>query len=341
MDDGQQAAADAYYFDRILPAVLPVVRARSGDIPRYDVLISLLGFTPETVVLTYHLLQPSSLVILHTPETAAFLDVVRDRTGIPLRSFHHEAFLHDDEHVDDIFVAFGKAIARFASDSRLAVEMTGGKKTMGVQLANAVAAMRYTADRAVDILYIDYDRYLPEYRKPAPESSRLLVLPRPPETAISVLRESKPGAVRELVVTPVFAGRGFALEDNLVFVLMPFTAPWSGRVWKLITEVCGSIGLRAQRADDLFGSDVMEDVWQGICQARVVVADLTTRNPNVFYELGVAHTYGKRFVLLTQNLADVPFDLKRFRCIVYQDNVDGFAQLRSALERMLRERAPA
>jgi hypothetical protein len=60
----------------------------------------------------------------------------------------------------------------------------------------------------------------------------------------------------------------------------------------------------------------------------------------VFYELGLAHTYGKRFVLLTQKQEDVPFDLKRFRYVLYEDNVEGFERLAETLEKMLRERAP-
>jgi hypothetical protein len=90
MDDGDQPADDTYYFEYILPAILPVMRARSGDLPTYDALISLLGFTPETTVVACKMLHPASLVVNHMPETAGFLEVVRDRSGIPLASFHHE-----------------------------------------------------------------------------------------------------------------------------------------------------------------------------------------------------------------------------------------------------------
>lgn len=342
LDEDNQVAADNYYFDSILPAILPVMKARSGSLPKYSGLISLLGFTPEPSVVAYRLLQPDDFVVLHTPETAKFLEVVRDRSGVPLAAFHHEPFLHDDEHTDDIFAALSKAVGRFPQNARIAIEMTGGKKTMGVQLATAVAALKHTANRSVDVVYIDYDNYLPRYRKPAPESSRLLVLPQLAETAASFFREAagRPERVREVVVNPIFAGRGFPVEPDMVFVLMPFTLAWSERVWRQIQQTCQKIGLRAKRADDLFGAELMEDIWQGICQARVIVADLTARNPNVYYELGMAHVLGKRFVLLTQDVNDVPFDLKRFRCVTYQDNVDGFEHLAKGLEKTLRERAP-
>jgi hypothetical protein len=206
---------------------------------------------------------------------------------------------------------------------------------MGVQLATAVAALKHVAGRSVDVIYIDYDEYLPQYRKPAPESSRLLVLPQLAETAVSFFKDSasKSPNVRELAVNPVFAGRGFPVQEDLVFVLMPFTLGWSSRVWKRIQDICRRLGLRAKRADDLLGSEIMEDIWQGICEAHVVIADITGRNPNVYYELGLAHTLGKRFILMTQDVTDVPFDLKRFRCVVYEDNVEGFEELSNSLEK--------
>lgn len=292
MDSGDQAAADTYYFDSILPAILPLMKARSGDLPHYGGLVSLLGFTPETSVIAYRLIQPDYFVVLHTPETSRFLDIVRDRSGVPHSHFHTESFLHDDEHTDDIFTALNRAISRFPSDAPFAIEMTGGKKTMGVQLAVAVATMKHVAGRSADIVYVDYDKYLPRYRKPAPESTRLLVLPQLPETAASFFRDAakKLETVREIPVDPIFGGRGFPVEDDLVFVLMPFTMSWSDRVWRQIQDTTKRAGLRAKRADDLFGLDIMEDIWEGICRARIVVADLTNRNPNVYYELGLAHT---------------------------------------------------
>ncbi len=342
LDEGNDSIANSYYFDSIVPAILPLVKARSGDLPRYEGLISLLGFTPETTVLAYKLLEPESLAILHTPETASQLDVIRKITGIQLSKFYHESFLHDDEHTSDIFAALKKAISRFPEDKRIGIEMTGGKKTMGVQLATAVVALKEIDGRSVDIIYLDYDVYLKRYRKPAPESLRLLVLPQLAETAMAFFKAvaTRLSTTRTMLVDPVFSGRGFPIQEDLVFVLMPFGSAWSARVWKRIQEVCRKLGLQVKRADELVGPVIMEDIWQGICQARVILADLTGRNPNVFYELGLAHTLGKRVVLLTQNIHEVPFDLIGLRCVVYEDNVDGFTRLEDGLERMLRATAP-
>ena len=60
----------------------------------------------------------------------------------------------------------------------------------------------------------------------------------------------------------------------------------------------------------------MEDIWQGIKQSAVLLADLTDRNPNVFYELGLAHGIARPAVLVTDRIEDVPFDLRSLRLLV-------------------------
>jgi hypothetical protein len=63
-----------------------------------------------------------------------------------------------------------------------------------------------------------------------------------------------------------------------------------------------SIAITVKRVDDFFTAHhVMADVWRGIWGARAILADCTGRNPNVFYEIGVAHTIGRPVVLITQN----------------------------------------
>lgn len=136
----------------------------------------------------------------------------------------------------------------------------------------------------------------------------------------------------KLLIDPVFRDRHAQVEADLAFVLMPFTESWSERIWqRVLRPLLLDLGLRGLRADDLFGRDVMEDIWGGILRARIVIADITGRNPNVFYELGVAHTLGKDVVLLTQSVEDIPFDLNRYRHIVYADNLDGCETLKQQM----------
>ncbi len=143
---------------------------------------------------------------------------------------------------------------------------------------------------------------------------------------------------QELIVNPIFRARETRVDPKLVFVLMPFTEQWSDRIWrKVIRPAVEQKGLEVIRADDLFGRDIMEDVWGSILRAACVVADITGRNANVFYELGIAHTVGRPVVLLTQAVEDIPFDLNRYRHIVYEDNVDGCELLANTLSKTLDE----
>ncbi len=120
--------------------------------------------------------------------------------------------------------------------------------------------------------------------------------------------------------------RGLKLEHGeTCFVMMPFAEPIGG-YYKLIYEVAISkAGLRAVRADDeIFATGkIVDQVWAGITEAKVLVAELTGRNPNVFYELGLAHALEKPVVLVSSNQEDVPFDLQHIR-VIYYDVRDPF-----------------
>ncbi len=62
----------------------------------------------------------------------------------------------------------------------------------------------------------------------------------------------------------------------------------------------------------------MEQIWEQITKARVLLADLTGKNPNVFYELGLAHAKSKPVIFIASNLEDIPFDLRHLRVIIYE-----------------------
>jgi hypothetical protein len=106
------------------------------------------------------------------------------------------------------------------------------------------------------------------------------------------------------------------------FVMMPFALPigdYYSSVYKPAIEKANLIPVRAD--NDIFGAGkIMDQVWSGINAAKVLVAEMTTKNPNVFYELGIAHALHKPVVLVSSNEDDVPFDLKHIRVIYYDKN---------------------
>ena len=121
-------------------------------------------------------------------------------------------------------------------------------------------------------------------------------------------------------LNPIFHGREFLTNEQMVFVLSPFLEPFNTIYNDHIKPSVESIqGLSCLRADDIYDNrPIIEDIWRYTNEARILIAELTGRNPNVFYETGVAHTVGKEVILITQSIEDVPFDLKHLRCIVYE-----------------------
>ncbi len=101
---------------------------------------------------------------------------------------------------------------------------------------------------------------------------------------------------------------------------MPFNAPIGPYYDQLYKPAIEKAGLKAVRADtDIFGTGkIIDQIWRGINEAKVLVAELTGRNPNVFYELGLAHALGRPVVLVSADENDVPFDLRHIRVIYYK-----------------------
>jgi Lon protease-like protein len=139
-------------------------------------------------------------------------------------------------------------------------------------------------------------------------------------------------AERPAGIMPIFTSRVSRIDPNLCFVLMPFREPWSDRLYfKLIRPIVEALGLQCIRADNLTGQIIIEDIWTKINQCALIIADVTGRNANVMYELGIVHTIGKPTILITQEIDHIPFDFGHLRHYAYQDNIDGFKALSDTL----------
>jgi hypothetical protein len=142
-----------------------------------------------------------------------------------------------------------------------------------------------------------------------------------------------------MYVKPLWKGRNFDLENDLCFLLMPFSQKWSDQVWRTIDEIVTNCGLKCERADQHDGRVIMDDIWKGICRARVIIADLTAKNPNVTYEVGLADVLGKDVILLSQSTASrkIPFDFLGQRLLVYNTTEEGRKNLAVDLEKKLKK----
>ena len=102
------------------------------------------------------------------------------------------------------------------------------------------------------------------------------------------------------------------------FVIMPFGQDFDEIYEHFLVSVLTESGFAVRRADNLQNAqNIIKDIVNGIAKSDLIVADLTDSNPNVYYELGLAHALNKPVILLTQELDSLPFDLKSYRVVSY------------------------
>ncbi len=113
--------------------------------------------------------------------------------------------------------------------------------------------------------------------------------------------------------------QNFSTEDDSVFLIMPFDEKYNV-VFAEIKQLCLDLMLECKRADDyLYNRAIMENIIQGIVLSELIIVDLTNRNANVFYELGIAHSLKDQdsVILITQDIDDCPFDINHRAILVY------------------------
>lgn len=138
--------------------------------------------------------------------------------------------------------------------------------------------------------------------------------------------------------------RNGGVRPGTAFVLMPFDllSDWIFQI--VIRPELEAGGYVAKRADSSLGVvAIMQDIVQGITDSDLIVADLTGRNPNVFYELGIAHALRKDVLMIARSSQDIPFDLAAYRTVVYSVALPetGSFAVESTLTNELRRRLEA
>ena len=137
---------------------------------------------------------------------------------------------------------------------------------------------------------------------------------------------------RKIVFEPnIFEIPNKPVDSSLISVMMPFR-PELSVVYETIKEAADTAGFYCKRVDNIWDhSTVIQDVFALIFESYIVVCDFTGKNPNVFYEAGIAHTLGKHVVPITQSESDIPFDLQHHRYAKYLNNGEGLELLKKDL----------
>ena len=106
-----------------------------------------------------------------------------------------------------------------------------------------------------------------------------------------------------------------------IFVIMPFDTEFNSVYQDIIKATLEAENHSVKRADDASThQNILKGVIQDISDADLVIADLTTQNANVFYELGIAHSLRTPTIQIAQSMDDVPFDLRSYRVITYSEH---------------------
>jgi hypothetical protein len=125
-------------------------------------------------------------------------------------------------------------------------------------------------------------------------------------------------------------------EKPLCFVIIPFDKRFKS-VYDVIKSATEEEGFECERADTKRGGIIHKKIFERIFYANSIIADLTDDNPNVFYEIGVAHTIGKKTVMISQNRGRKVFDIENIADVIhYSMTFEGSNKLRENLKKFLR-----
>jgi hypothetical protein len=126
------------------------------------------------------------------------------------------------------------------------------------------------------------------------------------------------------------------VERQRAFVVMQFDDAYDS-VYDVIKRVAESNGFDAYRVDEVYGPGIiLRDIVRGLAESDVVIAEITSSSPNVFYELGYAHALEKPTILLAERSRKLPFDISGYRCIFYDNSIKGKGELEALLTNHLK-----
>lgn len=121
--------------------------------------------------------------------------------------------------------------------------------------------------------------------------------------------------------------------------MMPFTDEFD-KLYRAICKIVEQSGFKCVRADDFYNSNlILTDITNSIRRCFAAIAEVTTNNPNVFYEIGFAHAIGKKPILIRNKVENkiMPFDISGFRALFFEDTIGGGHVFEQELTKFLRE----
>ena len=176
-DDTKRAEASQFYDEQVFPHIKEEFLRKPENYPpagrEYDGLILTVGLSPEPLILSIHALKPKRICLLYTSQTAKFLSRIEEESRSLSSTWSVSKHQIDGSDVVEIYRKIRELYEEWGSPQNLAVDITGGKKSMvsGAAMAGAVLG--------ADIYYVDNKKFLQDFRKPDPGSEYLSLLENP------------------------------------------------------------------------------------------------------------------------------------------------------------------
>lgn len=148
---------------------------------------------------------------------------------------------------------------------------------------------------------------------------------------IKLINENKEiGEMQYMIINPKYFNKTDFTVEKKVAVIMPFSTEWSDKIYNIFCQSIPELSIWRSK-EECTADAIMQTVWENINSSLFVIADCTGKNPNVFYELGIAHALGKPVFMCAQNIADIPFDINYIRSFIYEDTKEGLLALQNSL----------
>ena len=117
---------------------------------------------------------------------------------------------------------------------------------------------------------------------------------------------------------------------------MQFSTPYNELYDEVIAPICDQSKIKAIRADQIYGPEIIiADIMKQINESKIVIAEISSANPNVYYEIGYAQAMGKPIILIAEQGTKPPFDVSPFRILFYENSIPGKKRVEEGLKKHL------
>ena len=127
------------------------------------------------------------------------------------------------------------------------------------------------------------------------------------------------------------------LKKNHCLHLCPYREPYNTIFNGTVKPILEKEGFTVNRSDEKPGAQAtLDGIWKEIYSSEVIIAEVTGKDPDIMYQIGMAHTVGKPVIILSQSMDDIPFDLKYTGCLIYTDTPKGMEMLEAQIAGLMR-----